>query len=61
MLVGGYVWFRPSVGELTSLRFAGGQHLTVVVDAEGTVALAQYNVRATGHVAKLRRDLGIDQ
>lgn len=30
---------------------------TVVVDPEGKVALAQYNVRATGHVAKLRRDL----
>ncbi|KUM41090.1 thioredoxin-dependent thiol peroxidase [Arthrobacter sp. EPSL27] len=33
---------------------------TVVVDPEGKVALAQYNVRATGHVAKLRRDLKID-
>jgi peroxiredoxin Q/BCP len=33
---------------------------TVVVDEEGTVALAQYNVKATGHVAKLRRDLGLD-
>jgi thioredoxin-dependent peroxiredoxin len=33
---------------------------TVVVDAQGAVELAQYNVRATGHVAKLRRDLGID-
>ncbi|WP_434923023.1 thioredoxin-dependent thiol peroxidase [Glutamicibacter sp. PAEs-4] len=33
---------------------------TIVVDEEGNVALAQYNVRATGHVAKLRRDLGID-
>ncbi|MCC9179174.1 thioredoxin-dependent thiol peroxidase [Arthrobacter sp. zg-Y750] len=33
---------------------------TVVVDPEGTVALAQYNVKATGHVAKLRRDLGLD-
>lgn len=32
---------------------------TVVVDGSGRVALAQYNVRATGHVAKLRRDLGI--
>ncbi|MDM7832591.1 thioredoxin-dependent thiol peroxidase [Cellulomonas edaphi] len=32
---------------------------TVVVAADGTVELAQYNVRATGHVAKLRRDLGI--
>lgn len=33
---------------------------TVVVDAQGTVELAQYNVRAKGHVAKLRRDLGLD-
>ncbi|MFC8190926.1 thioredoxin-dependent thiol peroxidase [Cellulomonas sp. NPDC057328] len=33
---------------------------TVVVDPDGAVALAQYNVRATGHVAKLRRDLGLD-
>ncbi|WP_427018420.1 thioredoxin-dependent thiol peroxidase [Pseudarthrobacter sp. P1] len=33
---------------------------TVVVDADGTVAVAQYNVRAKGHVAKLRRDLKID-
>jgi len=33
---------------------------TVVVDPEGKVAIAQYNVRATGHVAKLRRDLKID-
>ena len=33
---------------------------TVVLDPEGKVELAQYNVKATGHVAKLRRDLGID-
>ncbi|MGY4645859.1 thioredoxin-dependent peroxiredoxin [Cellulomonas sp. URHB0016] len=32
---------------------------TVVVDPEGRVALAQYNVKATGHVAKLRRDLKV--
>ncbi|WP_426243561.1 thioredoxin-dependent thiol peroxidase [Nocardioides sp. LHG3406-4] len=32
---------------------------TIVVDPEGRVALAQYNVKATGHVAKLRRDLGL--
>jgi thioredoxin-dependent peroxiredoxin len=31
---------------------------TVVVDAEGTVKLAQYNVKATGHVARLRKELG---
>ncbi|MEN8582041.1 thioredoxin-dependent thiol peroxidase [Burkholderia sp. RS01] len=30
---------------------------TVVVDPDGKVAVAQYNVRATGHVAKLRKDL----
>ncbi|WP_022868325.1 thioredoxin-dependent thiol peroxidase [Schaalia vaccimaxillae] len=33
---------------------------TVVVAKDGTVELAQYNVKATGHVARLRRDLGID-
>jgi len=33
---------------------------TIVVDEEGTVVLGHYNVKATGHVAKLRRDLGID-
>src|SRR3954462_6487142 len=33
---------------------------TFVVDEGGTIALAQYNVKATGHVAKLRRDLGLD-
>lgn len=32
---------------------------TFVVDEEGRIALAQYNVKATGHVAKLRRDLGL--
>jgi thioredoxin-dependent peroxiredoxin len=33
---------------------------TFVLDEDGKVALAQYNVKATGHVSKLRRDLGID-
>ena len=32
---------------------------TFVVDEEGLITLAQYNVKATGHVAKLRRDLGL--
>jgi peroxiredoxin Q/BCP len=32
---------------------------TFVVDADGTIANALYNVRATGHVAKLRKDLGV--
>lgn len=33
---------------------------TVVLDEEGTVTDAWYNVKATGHVAKLRRDLGLE-
>jgi thioredoxin-dependent peroxiredoxin len=33
---------------------------TFVVDEQGKVELAQYNVKATGHVAKLRRDLSLD-
>jgi peroxiredoxin Q/BCP len=33
---------------------------TFVVDEDGRIQLAQYNVKATGHVAKLRRDLGLD-
>ena len=33
---------------------------TFVVDEEGRIRIAQYNVKATGHVAKLRRNLGID-
>jgi thioredoxin-dependent peroxiredoxin len=32
---------------------------TFVVDAEGRIEKAAYNVKATGHVAKLRRDLGL--
>jgi thioredoxin-dependent peroxiredoxin len=32
---------------------------TFVVDPEGTIAKAMYNVRATGHVAKLRREIGV--
>ena len=42
---------RTSVGVIRS---------TVVVDPAGRVELAQYNVRAKGHVAKLRRELGLD-
>jgi thioredoxin-dependent peroxiredoxin len=32
---------------------------TFVVDADGMIAEAMYNVRATGHVAKLRKDLNV--
>lgn len=33
---------------------------TFVVDEKGKIAVAQYNVKATGHVARLRKALGID-
>ena len=33
---------------------------TFVVGPDGRLEQAQYNVKAKGHVAKLRRDLGID-
>ena len=32
---------------------------TFVIGEDGTIELAQYNVRASGHVAKLKRDLGL--
>jgi thioredoxin-dependent peroxiredoxin len=32
---------------------------TFVIDADGTVEKAYYNVKATGHVERLRRELGI--
>jgi uncharacterized protein len=31
VLVGSYVWFKPSVGSLTQLRFSGGKHLSAVL------------------------------
>ncbi|RRE04204.1 thioredoxin-dependent thiol peroxidase [Mycobacteroides abscessus subsp. massiliense] len=32
---------------------------TFVVDERGNIEVAQYNVKATGHVAKLRRDISV--
>lgn len=32
---------------------------TFVIDADGKVAKALYNVKATGHVARLKRELGV--
>jgi peroxiredoxin Q/BCP len=32
---------------------------TFVVDESGKIQIAHYNVKATGHVAKLRRELGV--
>jgi peroxiredoxin Q/BCP len=33
---------------------------TFVIDEKGRIERALYNVKATGHVAKLRKDLGLD-
>ena len=32
---------------------------TFVIDEQGVITLAQYNVKATGHVARLRKALGL--
>ncbi len=46
--------------ELYGKKVIGVLRSTFVIDEKGTVEQAMYNVKATGHVAKLRRDLGID-
>ena len=38
----------------------GALRSTFVVDPDGELTYARYNVKATGHVARLRRDLGLD-
>lgn len=40
-------------------RITGVIRSTFLVDERGVIQVAQYNVRATGHVAKLRRDLSV--
>jgi thioredoxin-dependent peroxiredoxin len=40
-------------------RVTGVIRSTVVVDEDGTVELAKYNVKATGHVAALAKALGL--
>ncbi|MET8424346.1 hypothetical protein [Nocardia sp. NPDC004860] len=40
-------------------RITGVIRSTFLVDENGKVEIAQYNVKATGHVAKLRRDLSV--
>jgi peroxiredoxin Q/BCP len=40
--------------------YVGVIRSTVVVGPDGKVTVAQYNVKATGHVARLRKTLGLD-
>jgi thioredoxin-dependent peroxiredoxin len=41
-------------------RVEGVIRSTFVIDADGAIEQALYNVKATGHVARLRKSLGID-
>ena len=53
-----YGAFGPK--KLYGKQVVGVIRSTFVIDAEGRIEKAAYNVKATGHVAKLRRDLGLD-
>jgi thioredoxin-dependent peroxiredoxin len=52
-------WGAYGEKQLYGKTVTGVIRSTVVLDADGRVELAQYNVKATGHVAKLRRDLKV--
>jgi len=41
-------------------KVTGVLRSTFVINEDGTIALALYNVKATGHVASLRKKLGVD-
>ncbi len=53
-------WGAWGEKSLYGKKVTGVIRSTVVVDEAGRVALAKYNVKATGHVAMLRRELGVD-
>jgi len=52
-------WGAFGLKKLYGKEVEGVIRSTFVVDEEGRIELAQYNVKATGHVAKLRKDLGL--
>ena len=52
-------WSTYGEKQLYGKTVQGVIRSTFVVDEQGKVELAQYNVKATGHVAKLRKDLGL--
>ena len=57
-VLGAYGAYGPK--KLYGKEVVGVIRSTFVVDPEGRIERAAYNVKATGHVAKLRRDLGLD-
>jgi peroxiredoxin Q/BCP len=52
-------WGAWGEKSLYGKKVVGVTRSTVVVAADGTVQLAKYNVKATGHVAGLRKALGV--
>ena len=56
-VLGAYGAYGPK--KLYGKQVVGVIRSTFIVDAEGRIERAAYNVKATGHVAKLMRDLGI--
>ncbi|GAA4480063.1 thioredoxin-dependent thiol peroxidase [Microbacterium panaciterrae] len=50
------VWGEKTVGDRT---FDGVIRSTFVLDGDGVVQRAEYGVEATGHVARLRAELGV--
>jgi peroxiredoxin Q/BCP len=52
-------WGAFGMKKLYGKEVEGVIRSTFVVDEQGRIELAQYNVKATGHVAKLRKDLGL--
>jgi thioredoxin-dependent peroxiredoxin len=52
-------WGAYGQKQLYGRTVVGVIRSTFVVDATGRIEVAQYSVRATGHVAKLSRDLGL--
>lgn len=54
-------WGTWGEKELNGQKVIGVIRSTFVVDKDGKISLIQYDVDATGHVARLRGELGIDQ
>ena len=52
-------WATYGEKQLYGKTVQGVIRSTFVVDEQGRVEVARYNVKATGHVAKLRKDLGL--
>ncbi|MGH3510103.1 MAG: thioredoxin-dependent thiol peroxidase [Nocardioidaceae bacterium] len=52
-------WGAYGEKQLYGKTVTGVIRSTFVVDEDGVIEVAQYNVKATGHVARLRRDLGL--